>query len=78
MDDVQRDIFNDLLKRLQDNSNDKSYSKKKPSDKITCIVCGGHYTRSKKCVHDKTKKHFNKLNERYQKLLDVNAVYIDL
>ena len=66
--DAQRDVYKAYIKQLQNQSNDKLYHKKKPSDKITCIVCDGHYTRSKKCIHDKSKKHIDKLDEYYKKL----------
>ena len=66
--EIQQEIYNSFLKKLQDQNNDKIYPNKNPSDKITCIVCGGHYTRSKKCVHDKSKKHLAMLDECYNQL----------
>lgn len=65
---MQRNAYNSYLKNIQNQTNDKIYPNKKPSDKIKCIVCDGHYTRSKKCVHDKSKKHIAALNHVYDKL----------
>lgn len=63
LEEYRDDIFNDILKKLQKEYNDDQYPIKSTKDKLHCIVCGGSYTRSAKCIHDKTKKHQFKLNE---------------
>jgi len=78
IDETYRILFYDLLKKLQDISNDKIHPTKNPSDKIICIVCGGRYTRSKKCIHDKTKKHISNLENRYIELLEINSIHVNL
>lgn len=62
-----------LLKELQKKSDERKYPQKDRSDKITCVVCGGKYTRNKKCVHDKSKRHVEKMQEYYKLLVIINV-----
>jgi hypothetical protein len=66
-----------VLRRRQTESDKKNYQIKSPNDKIECILCGGNYIRTLKCVHDKTKKHKRELDKIYEavKEKDIKIYY---
>ena len=56
----------DSIKEYQKKYEKENYDGKlTKNDKVTCVVCGGTYIKSVKCIHDKTKKHQKKLQEIY-------------
>lgn len=61
----QYKMCDDLIKKYQKRKDNKMYPIKRKNDKLKCVVCGGSYVRSLKCVHEKSKKHQNRLEEIY-------------
>lgn len=61
LDEYRCNLVKQVIKETQDEYD--SYEVKSKNDKLNCVVCGGKYTRSQKCIHDKTKKHLNKLED---------------
>lgn len=64
------DIINKIIKTKQSEHNNKNYDEKSPSDKLTCIVCNGNFTRKSKNVHDSTNKHKKALEKLYKYILN--------
>jgi hypothetical protein len=54
-------ILKEIVKKTQNNID--PYEIKSKNDKLHCVVCGGKYIRSQKCIHLKTKKHQDKLED---------------
>jgi len=68
IDYIKNDIMIEAIKKLQKAEDASMYTKKSPTDKIKCIVCGGKYTRRQKSTHDKTNKHIKKVDEFIEKI----------
>jgi hypothetical protein len=60
-------IINKKIKYLQRMYEKENYDNCEKNNKVKCIVCGGTYVKSVKCVHDRTKNHKKYLNEIYEK-----------
>jgi hypothetical protein len=68
---LKYDIADDILKRYQKDYDESIFRKKSPKDKLKCLICGGHYTRQKKSLHDKTSKHRTRKNELIYTVYDL-------
>ena len=73
--EIQKSIIDKLIKKTQEEYNKSIYPEKTLSDKLTCVICGGKYVRSVKCIHYKRKKHIKKLNEIYD---NVSNFFIEI
>ena len=62
---TNRELFEKSVNSCQLEYSNTIYPEKKSTDKITCLICGGQYSRSVKSVHDKRKKHIKCLDEIY-------------
>lgn len=69
--ELQQEICQELLRKLQKEYDDYHYPIKNPKDKLICRICGGSYTRQKKSTHDRTNKHKNRVNEIYEQVCEV-------
>lgn len=58
----QYNMIDQLINKQQRQHDKYYYPIKSTNDKIECIVCGGHYVRSLKSIHIKTKKHIRELD----------------
>lgn len=59
----QLDTINNFIREKQKEKDDT----KQWNDKLECVVCGGTFTRKNKKIHDKTKKHTEKLTSIHEK-----------
>lgn len=69
--ELQKQICDELVKKIQKEYDDYYYPIKNPKDKLKCKICGGSYSRQKKSTHDKTNRHKNRLNEIYEQTCEV-------
>jgi len=58
-------VTDTLIKKIQKEYDDMLYKNKAPNDKLECQICGGCYTRQKKAIHDRTKRHQERIGELY-------------
>jgi hypothetical protein len=64
-----RNSFEKFINKSQKKYTDEKYPTKSKNDSIQCIICGGRYTRSLKCIHDNTRKHQQGINDIYDYIL---------
>lgn len=70
---LHRNVIDELLLKIQKEYDDELYSTKSPSDKLTCQICGGKYTRSSKAKHFNSNLHTHSVQTIHSTISD--AIY---
>jgi len=56
-------ICKNIINRVQKEHEKEFHPDASKTTKIDCIICGGTYTKTVKCLHDRTKMHQKKVKE---------------
>ena len=65
---LQKDITDEMLNKIQKEYDNSLYSSKLPTDKLICQICGGKYTRSCKSKHDNSNRHATGVREIHESI----------
>lgn len=65
-------IFTKIVKKKQNDFEDKYYPNVDNNKSILCVFCGGSYTKRSRSIHNKTNKHVNCIAPLRKKLLRNN------
>ena len=65
---LQKEIIDELLIKIQKEYDNETYPTKSPTDKLECQICGGKYTRSAKSKHEYSNRHKQSIRDIHENI----------
>ena len=64
-------LLNKIIKKTQDDYNNKKFIKKNSNDMIRCLICDVNFRRGNRSGHERTKRHCGNFKRVYNKCMNI-------
>lgn len=63
-------LLSKVIIKYQNEYQKENYPDAEPDTSMTCVFCGGSYTKRNRHIHNRTNKHSKKINSIKKKIFD--------